>query len=625
MQLLEPYLRGGWNILLVVLGLGLIVFLHELGHFLLAKKNKVRVEAFSLGFGPVIWKRRHGETEYRLSIFPLGGYVKMAGESLVDDRRGEPWELTSKTPWQRFQIFVAGATMNLIIAFPIAIAAYAFGKVEPTNVVGQPGYQEALGGLKPGDQVLQVGDRKIDSLEKMLPEMIRRPNGSVVPVRVKRVENGAEVEKTLEVSVRSSSFHQTQSVSTMLRGLKEGSPAWAAGLRDNDMIVGVGDERVTDAFRILEILRERPDKDVVIKARRWRSDWSTEEIVSAPIRVGSRSLWRIPLDEHLFPPLVGKTINGTAAWDKLLPNDRITHLQGQAIRSWKDMKKVVEPSFGQELEIRADRAGEGNVTIRIRPGLSAQGKGVLGVQPGESNSVAHVEPGSYFEKAGLKTGDVLWAIGMKTGDDSLVIPREGFGPDKPVEGEAAPAPVAIKVKRDGKIVDIQLAYEKVVEGDLAAVGLRTPEGFAFGDAQLLRERSFGDAVSAGLREPVDVTVWTFDILRKLVTLEESSKGLSGPIGIFHVTFRSVERSFGNFLWLLCLITVNLGIFNLLPIPVLDGGHNVLLLIEVIRKWFGKSPPSERFVATFQYSGLLFILCLFVMVTFNDLRRLFGGG
>ena len=109
-----------------------------------------------------------------------------------------------------------------------------------------------------------------------------------------------------------------------------------------------------------------------------------------------------------------------------------------------------------------------------------------------------------------------------------------------------------------------------------------------------------------------------------VTLEESSKGLSGPIGIFHVTFKSVERAFGNYLWLLCLITVNLGIFNLLPIPVLDGGHNVLLLIEVVRKWFGKPPPSEKFVATFQYSGLLFILCLFVMVTFNDISRLWGG-
>jgi len=115
------------------------------------------------------------------------------------------------------------------------------------------------------------------------------------------------------------------------------------------------------------------------------------------------------------------------------------------------------------------------------------------------------------------------------------------------------------------------------------------------------------------------------VLRKLVTGGESHKGLSGPLGIAHVTYTQAERSFGNYLWLLCLITVNLGVFNLLPIPVLDGGHNVLLLIEVVRKWFGKPPPSERFVATFQYVGLIFILFLFVVVTFNDVGRLWGRG
>jgi len=75
--------------------------------------------------------------------------------------------------------------------------------------------------------------------------------------------------------------------------------------------------------------------------------------------------------------------------------------------------------------------------------------------------------------------------------------------------------------------------------------------------------------------------------------------------------------------LLCLITVNLGIFNLLPIPVLDGGHNVLLLIEVVRKWFGKPPPSEKFIAGFQYVGLAFILTLFVFVTYNDISNIFS--
>jgi regulator of sigma E protease len=623
MQLLEPYLRGGWNILLVVLGLGLIVFLHELGHFLLAKKNKVRVEAFSLGFGPVIWKRRHGETEYRLSVFPLGGYVKMAGESLVDDRRGEPWELTSKTPWQRFQIFVAGATMNLLIAFPIGILAYAVGKVEPTNVVGAPGYAEALAGIRPGDQILQVGDRRIDSLEKMLPEMIRRPNGTVVPVRLKRFENGAEVEKTFEVTVRQSPFHQMQPTTTLVRGLPADGAAYKAGLRDGDMVLAVDGETVVDGRVLMELIRSKPDREVTLKVRRWHADWSTEDPPAITLKIPARTLWRIPSDDHLFEARVGAVLNGTASWKKLEPKDLVTQVKGVPVRSWKEMRKQVESSPVQEIEVRVRREDKGEVATRLVPGVNSQGKGQLGIQPLQSNVVAYVEPESYFDKAGLKAGDTLWAIGLKSGDKSLVIPS-AFGEEKPGTGEAPP-PVEIKVKRGGEIVALKLNYVKVVEGDLEGMGLASGSKVALSDSQLLRERSFSDAFAAGMREPVDVTVWTFDILRKLITLEESSSGLSGPIGIFHVTFKSVERSFGNYLWLLCLITVNLGIFNLLPIPVLDGGHNVLLLIEVVRKWFGKSPPSEKFVATFQYSGLLFILCLFVMVTFNDIRRLMGGG
>jgi regulator of sigma E protease len=621
MQFLEPFLQKGWSILLVVIGLGLIVFLHELGHFLLAKKNKVRVEAFSLGFGPVLWKRRRGDTEYRLSLFPLGGYVKMAGESLVDDRRGEPWELTSKTPWQRFQIFVAGATMNLLIAFPIAILAYAVGKVEPTNVVGAPGYQEALAGIRPGDQILQVGDRKIDSLEKMLPEMIRRPNGSVVPVLVKRLENGVEVEKRIDVTVRRSAYHQTNTPMTMIRGLPADGAAYRAGLRDGDSIIAVDGEPVFDGGRLIELLKSKPDGQVTLRVRRWRADWSTEELPPLTLTVPSKAVWRIPGDENLFEARLGEIMNGSASWKKLQPGDLVTHLDGVPVRSWKEMRKALENAAGREIEVRVRREEQGDVAIRLTPGMNASGKGQLGVGQTESGVVAHVEPDSYFGKAGLKSGDRLWSVPGRSGDLKLSMLFDKV--ERPASGEAPP-PVAVKVKRGTEIVDLQLAYVKVVEGDLKALGLQTGDRLALSDSQLRRERTLPAAVAAGLREPVDVTLWTLDILRKLVTLEEPSSGLSGPIGIFQVTYRSVERSFGNYLWLLCLITVNLGIFNLLPIPVLDGGHNVLLLIEVVRKWFGKPPPSEKFVATFQYSGLLLILSLFVMVTFNDLSRLWGG-
>ena len=106
---------------------------------------------------------------------------------MVDERKGEPFELTSKTPWQRFQIFVAGAIMNLIIAFPIACLAYVVGKIETPNEVGIPGFAEAKAGIQPGDVILEVDGRKIDSLDKLRIEMIRRANGTMVPVKMRPV------------------------------------------------------------------------------------------------------------------------------------------------------------------------------------------------------------------------------------------------------------------------------------------------------------------------------------------------------------------------------------------------------------------------------------------------------
>src|SRR6266508_4079253 len=104
--------------------LGVLVFVHELGHFLVARWHGVRVLTFSLGFGPKLFSIKRGDTEYCISIIPLGGYVKMAGEASdyiteATVREGKPDEFLSKTKWQRFQIFLAGPVMNILLALVI--------------------------------------------------------------------------------------------------------------------------------------------------------------------------------------------------------------------------------------------------------------------------------------------------------------------------------------------------------------------------------------------------------------------------------------------------------------------------------------------------------------------------
>src|SRR6186713_3673327 len=118
--------------------LGVLVFVHELGHFLLARWNGIRVLTFSLGFGPKLLKVTRGDTEYCISAVPLGGYVKMAGESPDDPRSGAPDEFLSKTKWERFQVLIMGPVMNIVLAVVVLAIVLAQGAEMPAYLDQSP-------------------------------------------------------------------------------------------------------------------------------------------------------------------------------------------------------------------------------------------------------------------------------------------------------------------------------------------------------------------------------------------------------------------------------------------------------------------------------------------------------
>lgn len=157
------------NVLSVVFGLGLVVFFHELGHFAVAKWCNVHVERFSIGIGPILWSRQKGETEYALSLLPLGGYVKMLGQDDMDPNQMTSTEIavnpraySSKTVLQRMAIISAGVIMNVVTGFLFFVIAYSGGLLEPAPVVGAvlTGYPAWDAEVRPGDRILEInGDR----------------------------------------------------------------------------------------------------------------------------------------------------------------------------------------------------------------------------------------------------------------------------------------------------------------------------------------------------------------------------------------------------------------------------------------------------------------------------------
>lgn len=149
----------------VAVVLGVLVFVHEFGHYAVAKICGVRVEVFSLGFGKRLWGFRRGDTDYRLSLLPLGGYVKMAGENPMEERTGDPGEFTSHPRWQRFLIAIAGPTMNVILAILVFTFVfrfhhdYWFYERQPVNIFSvTPGSPAAKAGIKPGDKIVKIDD-----------------------------------------------------------------------------------------------------------------------------------------------------------------------------------------------------------------------------------------------------------------------------------------------------------------------------------------------------------------------------------------------------------------------------------------------------------------------------------
>ena len=256
-------------VLSFVFVLGVLVFVHELGHFLAAKRVGIRVLKFQLGFNPTIVSYKYGETEYGIGALPLGGYVKMAGEATEDGPTGDPGEFLSKTRWERFQVLVMGPTMNLLLAFVLAaVVLYQGAEVESYNdqpvVVGvvkadSPG---ARAGIRSGDRIVTVAGHRVDTWEEFFVTIGTRANREV-PIGLLR--EGLDVTTTVTpVSDDKAKFEigdigVLPNVHPHLVAIAETEPGAKAGLKAGDVIVAANGEPITFDAEFRQIIRKNPN------------------------------------------------------------------------------------------------------------------------------------------------------------------------------------------------------------------------------------------------------------------------------------------------------------------------------------------------------------------------------
>src|SRR5262245_4259474 len=235
------------NIVAALLVLGAIIVIHELGHFVVAKLFKIKVETFSVGFGPRLFGIRRGDTDYRISAFPLGGYVKMAGENPTDTITGEAYEFMSKPKWQRFLVAAAGPGMNVILAVALLTGLYVYGTEVPEFLSGQarigivePGSPADQAGIKPGDEILSLDGKERPNWQDVQTRVLTG-FGRALPIVVDHA--GQRIETTVTPIHKGSEEGGYVGMGPLYRvvvgGINPNSPAMAAGLKVGDEIVRV--------------------------------------------------------------------------------------------------------------------------------------------------------------------------------------------------------------------------------------------------------------------------------------------------------------------------------------------------------------------------------------------------
>jgi len=256
--------------------IGVLVFVHEFGHFLMARRVGVRVVTFSLGFGPKLLKTTRGDTEYCISAIPLGGYVKMAGDNPEEERSGAPDEFLSKTKWQRFQVLVMGPAMNILLAVVLLAIVLMNGATVPAYqdqppVVGTvaAGSPAATVGIQPGDRILSVDGNRVDTWDAFYTAVGTHANRAI-PIVVLR--HGQPI--SLQITPQGRTEFEIGEIGVLpdvhpfIQSVLPGDPAARAGLQPGDVVIAVDGKTITFAQQLSAAISPHAGEPVTLTVDR---------------------------------------------------------------------------------------------------------------------------------------------------------------------------------------------------------------------------------------------------------------------------------------------------------------------------------------------------------------------
>jgi regulator of sigma E protease len=666
LEKLSGMLSTGGSIMWAAVGLGFVIFFHEMGHFAVAKWCNVNVERFSIGFGPVLFSRKWGETEYALSLIPFGGYVKMLGQDDADPSQltneeiaEDPRSYLAKNVWQRMAIISAGVTMNIITAVMFVGGAFALGVDLPPNVIGEarPGMPAWVAGLKSDDTIEKINDRVITTFDDV------RLNVAVQTHPLK-IEGHHKDQTSFEIIVQPDTDKATPQIgvapSLSLKVLTDpkgkvpfvfaGTPAARAepAFERGDVIAAVGGERVETYSELTRHLVSQTDGPLKLEV--WKngnpSDSKTVTVTDNFFHTLGLSMDTGPITAVQKGSLAEKA--GLRKGDKLASiNGRIVGTEIDPLKLPNEFAKL----HGQDVSVTVARQSTGGpqtpVTVNLvpddLPGWTDQplleGDPIsipsIGVTFHTIPIVLAVEPDSPAARENIKAGPLT-----KVKRITLVLPKEIADGDGRKGGDLV---VDLdEEKGERKSNNWGFAFWLMQELPQRTVKLTLTEGTETRDVVLTPQPdpTWPLPVIQGLRmhqqeiKQIATTpgeVWfmatnytrnsaisIYLTLRGLCTGQVRLENLSGPLGIANAAVQIVRHNVPQFLMFLAFLSVNLAVLNFLPIPVLDGGHMVFLVWEAVTR----RRPNEKIVIGASYIGMAFLLSLMVFVIYLDIGRLF---
>jgi regulator of sigma E protease len=557
--------------------LGLLIFVHEMGHFLVAKYFKVRVEVFSLGFGPKLLKYKKGDTVYAISAIPLGGYVKMFGDdptaTIENDQKAHSF--THKPVGQRIAVVLAGPIMNFLFAIVIFAAVALLGEQAVAPKAGDIAQDSAAyaQGFRSGDTIKSVGGETVGTWEEMQSK-IQASGDRTVAVEVIRGEGATAKTETLQITPKLADNKNPLSWDRVIgevAGLTPSSRSTFIGVRDPKSAAAVAGLKTGDHVTKIN----------GVSITKWRE---LRETVTT-----------------------GATATGNAG------------LTIEAERGLLDEKTADKPeTVTAKVEVPNGTARESAEEVLKAIGIEFPELYLAGT---EKNSPA--------AKAGLQVGDRLVSIDgqIVTSFEQVASTIRSYGDRQTKEGgkDNSPAPLNVVISRDG--VEKTVALAPNVKDRMNQQG-KEERRYEIGISPLVVDAlpstvdlDFKNPLAAAARGFDQTIKWTSLTVLSFVRLfqgEVSPKNVGGFFSIGAMAKKSWQIGAPQFLHVMAIISINLFVLNLLPVPVLDGGHLVFYTIEAIKG----APLSMRKMEIAQQVGLVLLLGLMVFALFNDATRMF---